>query len=170
MATYFYGENAKLNFPGKKYSVAKVEKTIDAFLNKQKTSKYFGVVRNKVKRRWTGHVRTGGKRFSRLFITEEEAAEFVDIALVQTNNESHPLNFPDKRDYYRSVSLERFEKRAFGKLKKLGIGFDKVNKKYTAYAFYRGRRYWCGRYESMEEAQASIDKKDKELKANDLVV
>lgn len=162
MAIYLYGRSAVLNFHESDYSITDVEKTYQAFVQNTKTSQYKGVDFVHSTDRWRGVVRYPKGTKVRITESEEEAAQFVDIArwiyLKDENLDNY--NFPANFSIYKTLDRNWLERKQCNYRTK---GVTKRKGKFIARVGYMGKYYSCGHFSTHAEAAHAVEEKKRSL-------
>lgn len=162
MALFLYGEGAKLNFPTKKdkWLRQNLQKFFNRFTIKKYSSNYFGVVWHEEKNRWRA-ILCDPEGTSRYVKTELEAAILVDKAAFYYKLNKR-RNFPDKT--YKESELDCLKRDVKPKSSKyIGVSFVKRTGKYTSNLEQDNRKYFCGNFDTEEEARQARQDKIEEI-------
>lgn len=152
--------------------------------NKNKASKYYGVIYRKDRGKWCTTIRSGSKIKSYDFSSEEEAALIADYFAITNYGDVAKRNFPNlsyeqiKEKYYELKKKygftreEKITKSQQGIPKKptskfVGICFDKSENKWRTLISYKGKRISMGRHDNEIDAARAYDTKALELYGRD---
>ena len=117
--------------------------------NREKTSKFMGVVKDGSK--WRCEIYNLGKRLTETYLTEEAAARAYDFYLIK--NKLEPINFPS--DIWDEDKLKSFRSKKIRKSPYYGV--REHRKKYDAMIWFEKRRKFLGSFDTEIEAAKAVD-------------